>query len=265
MSKLAGKVVLVTGGTSGIGRSTALAFGEEGAKVVVGGRNVGRGEEVVHQINGRGGEAVFVPVDVARADSVKGLVSKAVSAFGRIDCAFNNAGTEGGPFALTADFPEDEYDSTMAINLKGVWLSMKYEILQMLNQQPEGGSIVNTSSITGLGGVTQGAIYSATKAGVIALTKTAAQEYAQRGIRVNALVAGGFDTPMLTRVFGQVSYTQGIDMEAAKEGFINRVPMNRIGRPDEAAEVVLWLCSDASSYVTGHSMIVDGGMTSWAR
>lgn len=264
MAQLGGKVALITGGNSGIGRAAALAFAREGAKVVLAARGVERGEETAHEINVAGGEALFVRADVSRTEEVEALVARAAGAYGRLDCAFNNAATEG-VLKATADFDEDEFDDIVGVNLKGVWLCMKHQIRQMLGQQPPGGAIVNTSSVNGLGGVAHGALYAATKAGVLALTKSAAQEYGPRGIRVNALVAGGFRTPMLERVFERSS---GGDPEvaAAVEGQISEmVPLKRIGRPEEAAEAAVWLCSEAASYVTGHSMIVDGGLTAWAR
>lgn len=264
MARLSGKVALITGGNSGIGRAAALAFAREGAKVVIAARGVERGEEVAREINETGGQAVFVRADVSRVEDVEGLVARAVDAYGRLDCAFNNAATEGTLKTL-ADFTDAEFDDIIGVNLKGVWLCMKYQLRQMLGQQPPGGVIVNTSSVNGLGGVAQGALYAATKAGVLALTKSAAQEYGRQGIRVNALVAGGFRTPMLERVFERSS---GGDPEvaAAVEGQLSEmVPLRRIGRPEEAAEAAVWLCSEAASYVTGHSMIVDGGLTAWAR
>lgn len=261
---MTGKVVLITGGSSGIGRSAALAFAREGARVVLSARGAERGEQVAQEIRAAGGEAMFVRADVARPEEVEALVAKTVEAYGRLDCAFNNAATEG-VLKATADFTEEEFDQMTAVNLKGVWLCMKHEIQQMLAQQPAGGAIVNTSSVNGLGGVAHGAVYAAAKAGVLALTKSAAQEYARQGVRVNALVAGGFQTPMLERVFERSS---GGDPEAASamaEQVAQMVPLGRIGSPEEAAQAAVWLCSDASSYVTGHSMIVDGGLTAWAR
>ncbi|HXG66504.1 MAG TPA: SDR family NAD(P)-dependent oxidoreductase, partial [Blastocatellia bacterium] len=211
MAKYTGKVALVTGGNSGIGRATALAFAREGAKVALAARGVERGEATAREITAAGGEALFIRADMTKPDDVEMMAAKTVEAYGRLDFAFNNAASEG-VLKLTGDFTEEEFDDIIGVNLKGVWLCMKHEIRQMLQQQPAGGAIVNTSSINGLGGVAQGALYAATKAGVIALTKSAAQEYAQQGIRVNALVAGGFRTPMLERVF---AYASGGDPEAA--------------------------------------------------
>jgi NAD(P)-dependent dehydrogenase (short-subunit alcohol dehydrogenase family) len=262
---LEGKVVLITGGNSGIGLATARAFARQGSKIVIAARGVKAGEQAAHEIVSSGSEAVFIRADMAKPEEIEALVSKTVETFGRLDYAFNNAATEGEVLAPTADFSEQEFDHTVAVNLKGVWLCMKHQIRQMLSQQPTGGAIVNTSSVNGLGGVAHGAIYAATKAGVLALSKSAAQEYAAQGIRVNILVAGGFKTPMLERVFERASGGDSEAAEAVEKQIEQMVPLQRIGRPEEAAEAVVWLCSDAASYVTGHSMIVDGGLTAWAR
>jgi NAD(P)-dependent dehydrogenase (short-subunit alcohol dehydrogenase family) len=252
------RVALVTGGSSGIGRAAALAFAKEGAAVVIASRGVERGEAVRRELEALGAEAEFVPTDVSQAGQVETLVRRTVERFGRLDCAFNNAAViDIGVFKPTADFSEEEFDRHITANLKSVWLCMKHEIVQML-RQGTGGTIVNTSSINGLGGVPHNALYAAAKAGVLGLTKSAAQEYAKQGLRINALVAGGFRTPMLESVFERVSPQ---DPSAAEAGFAQLVPLGRIGRPEEAAEAVLWLCSDASSYVTGSSLIVDGGVT----
>lgn len=256
--RFAGKAVVITGGSSGIGRATALAFARAGASVMIASRGAERGEAVLRELKELGADAAFVPTDVSRGDQVEALVQQTVERFGRLDCAFNNAATvSDGVFKPTAEFSEEEFDRHIALNLKSVWLCMKHEIARML-QQEAGGTIVNTSSINGLGGVPQNAFYAAAKAGVLALSKSAAQEYARHGIRINALVAGGFRTPMLEGVFKQISPD---DPSAAETGYAQMVPLGRIGRPEEAAEAVLWLCSDAASYVTGHSMIVDGGVT----
>ena len=265
MNVFDGKVALITGGNSGIGKATAFAFAKAGARVVIAARGAQRGEEVAHEIESAGGEAIFIRTDLSKADDIEALFKIAVEKYGRIDCAFNNAATEEGAFRLTADFTEEQFDRTMEVNLKGVWLCMAHEIRQMLGQTPAGGSIVNTSSVNGLGGSRQGALYSASKAGVLAFTKSAAQEYAQQGIRVNALVAGAFQTPMLERVFEKASGGDPEGKKAVEAQYEQFISMGRIGRPEEAAAVVVWLCSDAASYVTGHSMIVDGGMTSAVR
>jgi NAD(P)-dependent dehydrogenase (short-subunit alcohol dehydrogenase family) len=265
MQQLKGKVALVTGGSSGIGRATALAFAREGASVVLAARGAERGNQVVREIQAIGGSCVFVPTDVSRDDQVQKLIEKTVAAYGRLDCAFNNAASAGEPFALTADLTEEQFDRSIAQNLKSVWLCMRHEIPQMLAQDVPGGAIVNTSSINGLGGVPQASFYAAAKAGILALTKSAALEYARQGIRVNALVAGGFATPMLEGVIDRISGGNTEARQTIVKAYEDRIALGRIGRPEEAAEAVLWLCSGASSYVTGHSMIVDGGWTAPTR
>jgi NAD(P)-dependent dehydrogenase (short-subunit alcohol dehydrogenase family) len=261
MNRFENKVVIVTGGSSGIGRAAALAFAREGAKVALAARGAERGEEVAHEITRAGGQAIFIKADMATATDVENLVNRTISKFLRLDCAFNNAATAEGVLTLAADFTEDQFDRVIAANLKGVWLCMKYQIPRMLKQDPQGGAIVNTSSVNGLGGSARGAIYSASKAGVLALTKSAAQDYAKRGIRVNALVAGAFQTPMLQSVFDTISGGDPEGAEKVKGQYEEYIPLGRIGNPEEAAEAALWLCSDAASYVTGNSMIVDGGLT----
>lgn len=256
--RFAGKAVLITGGSSGIGRATALAFARAGASVMIASRGVERGNTVLRELKELGADADFVPTDVSLSDQVEALVQRTVERFGRLDCAFNNAATvDIGMFKPTAGFSEEEFHRHIELNLKSVWLCMKHEIEHML-QQETGGTIVNTSSINGLGGTPQNALYAAAKAGVLALSKSAAQEYARHGIRINALVAGGFRTPMLESVFEQISPE---DPSVAATEYAGMIPMGRIGNPEEAADAVLWLCSDAASYVTGHSMIVDGGVT----
>ena len=263
-TRLAGKVVLVTGGTSGIGRAAVAAFAAAGARVVAAGRDEPRGVEAVADARRAGGVARFVRADLTRPEEVEQLVAETVREFGRLDCAFNNAGEEGA-LAPLADVTEEQFARAIAANLTSIWRCMKHEIAQMLRQEPAGGAIVNTSSVNGLGAAPLGSPYSAAKAGVLALTKAAAMEYAGRGIRVNALVAGAFDTPMLGRVFDVVSGGSAVARAAARERYHQMIAMRRLGRPEEAARVAVWLCSDEASYVTGHSMIVDGGLTAWAR
>jgi NAD(P)-dependent dehydrogenase (short-subunit alcohol dehydrogenase family) len=265
MTSLEGKVVLVTGGTSGIGHAAARAFARAGARILLAARRTELGEHVVQELRAEGAEVRFIQADVSLAADVERLLSSSVRAYGRLDAAFNNAATTDGALALTADFTEEQFDRALAMNLKSVWLCMRAEIGQMLSQDPPGGAIVNTSSVNGLGGAPGGALYSAAKAGVIALTKSAAQEYATRGIRVNALVAGAFRTPMLEHVFEVIGGGGTEGPGAVEAQYTSLIPMRRIGRADEAAAAAVWLCSDAASYVTGHSMIVDGGMTAATR
>jgi NAD(P)-dependent dehydrogenase (short-subunit alcohol dehydrogenase family) len=245
---LEGKIALVTGGASGIGRATALAFAREGAKVIVSDIVVEGGEETVQMVKAAGREALFVKADVSKATEVETLIRKVVETYGRLDCAFNNAGIEG-VLVPTAECSEENWDRTLAINLKGVWLCMKYEIPQMLTQG--GGAIVNTSSLAGLVGFATMPAYVASKHGVAGLTKAAALEYAKAGLRINAVCPGSILTPMTDRLIG--------GDEALRAQILALEPMGRQGRPEEIAEAVVWLCSDAASFVTGHAMAVDGG------
>lgn len=264
ISTLEGKVALITGGSSGIGRAAALVLAREGAKVVIAARGAERGMQVAREIETAGGKALFVATDVSKADDVAALVQATVGTFGRLDCAFNNAGVPGD-VALTVDLTEDEFDRVIGINLRGVWLCMKHEIQQMLRQEPSGGAIVNTSSLNGFGGCSQASFYSASKAGVLGLTKSAALEYASHGIRVNALAAGVFRTPMLEGFMEDYSGGDPKQREAIEAHYNGKIALGRLGRPEEAAEAVAWLCSEAASYVTGHSMIVDGGISAPLR
>ncbi len=247
--RVEGKVALVTGGGYGIGRATSLAMAREGAKVVVADIVVEGGEETVKMIKDTGGDATFVKVDVSKATDVEALINKVVETYGRIDCAFNNAGIEG-PVCSTTEYTEEDFDRVVAIDLKGVWLCMKYEIPHMLKQS--GGTIVNTASVAGLVGFQGISAYVASKHGVNGLTKTAALEYAKAGIRVNSVCPGVIDTPMVKRAFEK-------SPEMA-EGAASVEPVGRLGQPEEIAEAVVWLCSDAASFVTGVPMAVDGGL-----
>ncbi len=206
-------------------------------------------------------DALFVATDVSRSDQVQALVAATVQRFGRLDFAVNNAAAYSGVFSATADFTEQEFDDTIAVDLKGVWLGMKYEIRQMLAQQLPGGAIVNISSVNGLGGTAMGSLYAAAKAGILGLTKSAALEYARQGIRINALAAGAFDTPMLDHAMDGASGGAPDVKQKLKQTYESMIAIGRIGAPAEAAEAIVWLCSPASAYVTGHSMIVDGGLT----
>lgn len=247
---LDGKTALVTGGGSGIGRAASLAYAKDGARVVVADVNVEGGEETVQLIKEAGGEAILVHADVSKPADTEAMVAQAVEAFGSLDCAFNNAGIGGGRERhLTGDYLEDDWDRVMSINLKGVWLCMKAEIPQMLKQGK--GAIVNTASVAGLVGLSGSVAYVAAKHGVTGLTKAAAMEYAKSGIRVNAVCPGYIQTPLVQGIFDRI--------EGYEERVASRHPMDRLGQPDEIAQAVLWLSSDAASFVTGHNMVVDGG------
>jgi NAD(P)-dependent dehydrogenase (short-subunit alcohol dehydrogenase family) len=248
--QLDGKVALVTGGASGIGRATALACAREGAKLVIADLHAEGGQQTVHLITEKGGDAIFVQVDVSSVAAVEAMLRTAVGTYGRLDCAHNNAGIGSRPRAPLHECTEDTWDRVLSINLKGVWLCMKYEIIQMLTQGS--GAIVNTASIMGLVGSWSGtAAYNASKHGVVGLTKTAALEYATAGIRVNAVCPGYIRTPLI-----EDALTSNPTLEAQ---IVARHPVGRMGRPEEIAEAVVWLCSDAASFVTGHTMTVDGG------
>ena len=242
------KVALVTGGGSGIGRASCLAFAREGARVAVADVGLSGAEETVRLVEGVGGRGVALQVDVTKSGEVEALVDKVVAEFGRLDCAFNNAGV-GGEVMNTHEYPEDDWDRVLDVNLKGVWLCMKYEIPVMLKQA--GGAIVNTASIYGLSGAGGYIAYNAAKHGVVGVTKTAALEYAEVGVRVNAVCPGYILTPMTI---------PGIEANPELERrMVSQTPMGRMGKPEEIAEAVVWLCSDAASFVTGHTMTSDGG------
>ena len=244
----AGKVALVTGAGSGIGRATALAFAREGAMVAVSDIAEGPGQETAEMIHGEGGEAMFFKADVVNMSEIRELIGKTVLAFGRLDCAFNNAGIEEEHMRL-ADCAEETFDRIMGINVKGVWMCMKYELKQMVEQGA--GTIVNTASIAGLNGAAKLSSYSASKHAVIGLTKSAAIEYARKNIRINAVCPGVIRTQMYERA------------AAADPGIIERAaqmhPVGRLGEVNEVAAAVLWLSSPAASFVTGHPLVVDGG------
>lgn len=255
-------VALITGGTSGIGRAVAEAFVAQGASVVIAARDADRGQAVAADLDG---EATFIQTDVTEPAQVRRLVEHTVETYGRLDVAVNNAAGRTGAGKPTHAFDIDEFDATVDVALRGVWVGMKHQIEQMLGQEPSGGSIINVSSVNGLGGAPGGALYSACKAGVLALTKSAAQEYAAQGLRINALVPGAVETPMLDAVMQQAADAQDVSPAAVREQYAGRSAAGRIGQPREAAEAVLWLASDAAAYVHGHSMIVDGGASCGVR
>ena len=247
------RVALVTGGGSGIGRASALLFARRGAKVVIADVDESGGGETVGLIERAGGEAIYVRTDVSSASDVENMVGQTVRHFGRVDFGFNNAADVQAhldAIGPTHEYPEDNWDRVIAVNLKGVWLSMKYEIRQML--EGGGGAIVNTASALGLVGVENLSGYVASKHGVVGLTRTAALEYARRGIRVNAVCPGYVHTPMIQ---------SRLDDPESQARLMAKEPIGRVGRPEEIAEAVIWLCSESASFVTGHAMAVDGGWT----
>ena len=245
-----GKVALVTGGGGGIGRAAALAFAREGARLAVADFNAAAAHDTVALINADGGQAITLTGDVTRARDVRVMVADTITAYGRLDCAFNNAGI--APYQVdasgkkTAEWSEESFDRMIAVNLKGVWLCMKEEIPQM--QKQGGGAIVNTASIAGLIGLATSSAYVAAKHGVIGLTKTAALEYVDAKIRVNAVCPGFIKTQMTEDT-----------MRRRGEAIIAQIPLRRMGEPGEIAEMVVWLCSERASYVTGAAYNVDGG------
>jgi NAD(P)-dependent dehydrogenase (short-subunit alcohol dehydrogenase family) len=248
--RFAGKVAFVTGAANGIGRAATLAFAREGAIVVIADISEQRNRETARMVEGLGGRALAVRCDVTWAEDVKAALDKAVEAFGRLDVAFNNAGSEQ-PMTAAADLTEEEWDRVVSINLRSVFLCMKYEIPLMLEQG--GGAIVNTSSGAGVKGFAGQAAYTAAKHGMVGLTKAAALDYARSNIRVNAVCPGIIDTPMMQR------FTEGTS--EGRERVIAQEPIGRMGNPEEIAEAVLWLCSDVAAFVVGHALVIDGGQT----
>ena len=246
---LNGKVALVTGAGSGIGRASALKFASEGARVVVSDIDSDSGQATVDAIESAGGHAIFVKADVSDRTDVEAMISRTIEVYGQLDCAFNNAGIEGAVGVSIADLPEDDWDQVIDINLKGVWLCMKYQLAHMEKQGS--GTIVNTASVAGLVGGTFGAAYYASKHGVVGLTKAAAIEYGKSNIRVNAVCPGVIRTEMAERLLKGKKEVEG--------AITAQHPLGRLGTADEVADTVAWLCSDTSSFVTGQAIAVDGG------
>lgn len=243
------KVVLVTGGTSGIGRATAAAFAREGAQVIIAARRENLGDEVVREIEANGGNAVFIKTDIRIPEDIDSLFQKILARYGRLDIAFNNAGLSSLGMPPAAKIAEEEWDDILNTNLRGAWLCLKHEISQMLKQG--GGVIVNTASVLGVTGEYGLASYCASKHGIIGLTKTAALEYAHKNIRINAVCPGPIRTEMMEAPMAQ--------FPKMKDMLIAKTPMRRIAEPEEIAGAVLWLCSDASSFMTGKELVVAGG------
>jgi NAD(P)-dependent dehydrogenase (short-subunit alcohol dehydrogenase family) len=249
--KLSNRVVLVTGGSSGIGRAAAESCARDGARIAISDINAETGHETVESLQKEGAEAIFIQSDVSRSDEVEAMVAQAVSHFGRLDGAFNNAGVASS-WAHTVRASEEDFDRTIAVNLKGVWLCLKHEIKQMLDQG-SGGAIVNTSSVAGLVGARGGGGYVASKHGVVGLTKTASLEFSSKGVRVNAVCPGAIETPMMDQMLSET----GLDRSV----MISQEPIGRLGEPREIGDAVAWLLSKESSFVTGIAMPVDGGYT----
>lgn len=241
-----GKVVLISGGNSGIGRSMANLFSQHGATVVVAARRADEGETTVRKIQESGGDAIFVRADISQASAVEALIDQIDSAYGRLDYALNNAGTFL-PDANVVDLQEEDWDRIVNVNLKGTWLSMKYEIPLMLKNG--GGSIVNMGSVTSFWVSDAVTAYNTSKHGLIGLTKSAAKQFAGEGVRVNAICPGVIKTPM----------SDDFVNDDNREEWIGRHPVGRLGTPEDIAEAALWLCSDAASFVTGHALVADGG------
>jgi NAD(P)-dependent dehydrogenase (short-subunit alcohol dehydrogenase family) len=248
-SELRGKVGLITGGTSGIGRDAAVLFAKAGAKVVIAGRREAEGKETLDLVRAAGGDGLFVKADVSKAADVDTLLQKTAEKFGRVDVAFNNAGIEGAWMPI-AEQSEEDWDRVIDINLKGVWLCLKYEIRQML-KQGGGGAIVNMSSAAGFIGLAGAATYCASKHGVLGLTKAAALETARSGIRINAVCPAVIETPMADRAYSDPALSKFV---------LSLHPIGRFGKGNEIAEAVLWMCSDRASFMTGQSLVLDGGL-----
>ncbi|HLK85521.1 MAG TPA: SDR family NAD(P)-dependent oxidoreductase [Candidatus Binataceae bacterium] len=257
MGKLEGKIALITGGGSGIGRATALAFAAEGAKVAVADRVENSARNVAEEIAGRGGEAAAIVADVAKAADAERMVRDTAGRFGRLDILYNNAGI--GFARRTHLMSEEEWDRTLDVDLKGVFLGCKYALPELMKH---GGAILSTASVAGLEGFRQMAAYCAAKAGVIMLTKSLAMDYAEHGIRVNCICPGSVDTPLYESGFENLSPERSA---RAHQMFAAMHLLGRTGRPEEIASVAVFLCSQDASFITGQAVIVDGGYTTGHR
>lgn len=246
----AGKVALITGAASGLGRATALLFAEHGAKVIVSDITIDGGHETVKMIQDKGRDATFIECNVANEESVNNLISKTIETYERLDFGINNAGI-GGIWTATHKYPTDNFEKVMAINTTGVFMCMRAELDVMTKQGS--GAIVNVSSVAGLSGFPNNVAYAASKHAVVGMTKSAGLEYAKKGIRVNAVCPVFTITPLVTGMFDVIGDDMKDKLEAA-------IPMKRFGKPEEIAEAIVWLCSDASSFITGHALPIDGGM-----
>ena len=246
MIEFENKVALITGGSGGIGKATAIAFANKGAKVVIASRREKESYETLDLVKNAGGEGIFIKTDVNHAVEIENLIEQTIANYGRLDYAFNNAGIEGKLIPFT-EYAETDWDEVMNVNLKSVWLSMKYEVPAMLKSG--GGVIINNASILGSRGMAYCALYSASKHGVIGLTKSVALEQAKTGIRVNCVCPGAIETDMIKRAFD----------DEIKAQIVSKYPMGRLGQPEEVANAVIWLCSDHASFITGHCLEIDGG------
>lgn len=242
------KVVLITGSSSGIGRGAALTFAAQGAKVVLASRSQDANQELLDEIKKNGGSAIFVKTDITKTEDIANMVKRTISEYGKLDIAVNNAGVEGTPDVKTADYDEQVWDQVIDINLKGVWLSMKYEIPELLKEG--GGVIINISSLAGLQGGGAGIGYHASKFGVVGMTKATALEYAKDNLRVNAVCPAVIETPMAERAF---------DTDEKRNLAIDFHPVGRFGTVDEVVSTICWLASDEASFITGSAVAVDGG------
>lgn len=260
-----GKTALVTGGTSGLGKATATALVRAGARVIVTGRDEAKGRQVVAEWNLDREVAEFIRADLAQPADLRRLFTQIRERYGRIDCVVNNAAGDAGVGKPLHGFDEAELERTLAVNFRGVWWCMKLAIEQMLAQEPAGGALVNVASVNALGGVAGGSLYAASKAAVIALTKSAALEVGRHGIKVNVFVPGPFETPLLERALVLQSDGSPEAVAALRQRYEAGIPQGRIGFPEEAAEAILWLCSTQTPYLSGHSLVMDGGLSAAFR